>query len=355
MTTHRLVLPSVLALIQGCGGGGGSSNGGGGGGGPGGSTPSAPGAFSANVRFDGATQRFVATWNASQGVERYRVQLKRDNVSDFAPLTGAENLSATILDFSFAAGFTIQWSAAAVRVDACNAVGCTPATDLPLLPHLADALARKQILSVPVDANELRVASSADGNTLVVGASLEDGEDGQQRDKGVVYVFTRTGAVWNEQPTLLRAPNGEGGVTSQVPGDLFGFAVALAADGETLAVGAPLEDGSLTSTVENENDLTPSTSSCVTDRRTHCRPTSRPCRARSIRSARAIISALHSLLQRTARRWWLARHWLRSSRNPISTTVPRTCSRAVVLHGRNAPCLVDPIPMTMPTTTLVGR
>jgi hypothetical protein len=257
MTTHRLVLPSVLALIQGCGGGGGSSNGGGGGGGPGGSTPSAPGAFSANVRFDGATQRFVATWNASQGVERYRVQLKRDNVSDFAPLTGAENLSATILDFSFAAGFTIQWSAAAVRVDACNAVGCTPATDLPLLPHLADALARKQILSVPVDANELRVASSADGNTLVVGASLEDGEDGQQRDKGVVYVFTRTGAVWNEQPTLLRAPNGEGGVTSQVPGDLFGFAVALAADGETLAVGAPLEDGSLTSTVENENDLTP--------------------------------------------------------------------------------------------------
>ncbi len=256
MTTHRLVLLSVLALIQGCGGGGGSSNGGGGGG-PGGSTPSAPGAFSANVRFDGPTQRFVATWNASQRAERYRVQLKRDNVADFAPLTGAENLSATILDFTFAVGFTIQWSAAAVRVEACNAVGCTPATDLPLLPHLADALARKQILDVPVDANELRVASSADGNTLVIGASLEDGEDGQQRDKGVVYVFTRAGAVWNEQPTLLRAPNGEGGVTPQVPGDLFGFAVALSADGETLAVGAPLEDGSLTSTVENENDLTP--------------------------------------------------------------------------------------------------
>jgi hypothetical protein len=254
--THRLVLLSVLALLQGCGGGGGSSNGGGGGG-PGGNTPTAPGAFSANVRFDGPTQRFVATWNVSQGAERYRVQLKRNNVIDFAPLTGAENLSATILDFTFAVGFTIQWSAAAVRVEACNAVGCTVATDIPLLPHLADASARKQILNVPVDANELRVASSADGNTLVIGASLEDGDDGQQRDKGVVYVFTRTGAVWNEQPTLLRAPNGEGGVTPQVPGDLFGLAVALSADGGTLAVGAPLEDGSLTSTVENENDSTP--------------------------------------------------------------------------------------------------
>ena len=130
-------------------------SGGGGGGGPGGSTPTAPGAFSASVRFDGATQRFVATWNVSQGAERYRVQLKRDNVTDFAPLTGAENLSATILDFSFAVGFTIQWSAAALRVEACNAVGCTPATDLPLLPHLAEALASKQILNVPADANEL--------------------------------------------------------------------------------------------------------------------------------------------------------------------------------------------------------
>ena len=258
MTTHRLVLLSVLALIQGCGGGGGGgSSNGGGGGGPGGSTPTAPGAFSANVRFDGATQRFVATWNVSQGVERYRVQLKRDNVTDFAPLTGAENLSATILDFTFAVGFTIQWSAAAVRVEACNAVGCTPATDLPLLPHLAEALASKQVLNVPADANELDVAASADGNTLVIGAPLENGEDGLQRNKGVVYVFTRTGTAWNEQPTLLRAPNGEGGVTPQVPGDLFGFAVALSADGGTLAVGAPLEDGSLTSTVENENDLTP--------------------------------------------------------------------------------------------------
>jgi len=259
MTTRRLLLLSIFTLLQGCGGGGG---GGGGSTGPGPTpaptpTPTAPGSFSASLRFDPATQRFVATWNAAQGAARYRMQLKRDNVTDFAALAGAENLSPTILDFSFAVGFTIQWTAAAVRVEACNAVGCTPATQLPLLPHLAEALASKQILNVPADANELEVAVSADGNTLVVGAPLEDGEDGLQHDKGVVYVFTRTGTAWNEQPALLRAPNGEGGGTPQAPGDLFGLAVALSADGGTLAVGAPLEDGSLTSTVENENDSTP--------------------------------------------------------------------------------------------------
>jgi trimeric autotransporter adhesin len=261
MTSLRLVLLSIFVLVQGCGGGGGGSGGGDGdGGGGGGGTapaPTAPGSFSASVRFDGATQRFVASWNASQGAARYRVQLKRDNVTDFAPLTGAENLSATILDFTFGVGFTVQWSAAAVRVEACNEVGCTPAADLPLLPHLAEALARKQILDVLSDANGLRIASSADGNTLVVGAPLEDGEDGQQRDKGVVYVFTRTGTTWNEQPMVLRAPNGEGGATSQLAGDHFGRVVALSADGATLAVGAPLEDGSRTSTVDNENDDAP--------------------------------------------------------------------------------------------------
>jgi hypothetical protein len=209
------------------------------------------------VRFDAATQRFIATWNAAAGVERYRVRLKRDSEAEFVSLQGAENLSATILDFNFAVGFTIQWSAAALRVEACNSIGCTAAADLALLPHLGEALARKQILNVPADANEIRVAVSADGNTLAVGAPFDNADNGQERDKGVVYVFSRTGLNWTEQPTLLRAPNGEGGATPQVTGDRFGFAVALSADGATLVVGAPLEDGSRTSTVQNENDDAP--------------------------------------------------------------------------------------------------
>jgi hypothetical protein len=217
----------------------------------------APGAFSANLQFDAATQRFSATWNASTGVERYRVQLKRDSASEFAPLTGAENLSAMTLDFAFAVGFTVQWSAAALRVEACNSVGCTAAADLPLLPHLGEALARKQVLNLPADANEVRVAISADGNTLAVGAPFEDGDNGQEHDRGVVYVFTRTGLSWTEQPMLLRAPNGEGSATPQVMGDWFGLSLALSADGATLVIGAPLEDGSRTSTVQNENDDAP--------------------------------------------------------------------------------------------------
>lgn len=88
------------------------------------------------------------------------------------------------------------------------------------------------------------VAFSADANTLVVGALLEDsgatGIDGDQAansaaDSGAVYVFRRSSGTWRQQ-AYVKASNAEGG-------DLFGWSVALAADGQVLAVGAPFEDG----------------------------------------------------------------------------------------------------------------
>src|SRR5262249_12475652 len=55
---------------------------------------------------------------------------------------------------------------------------------------------------------------------------------------GAVYVFTRSGSLWNLQ-AYIKASNTEAG-------DSFGASVALAADGSILAVGAPLEDSSAT-------------------------------------------------------------------------------------------------------------
>jgi FG-GAP repeat len=86
------------------------------------------------------------------------------------------------------------------------------------------------------------VALSADGSTLAVGAYAEDsaatGIDGNQNnspsaDAGAVYVFTRSGETWRQQ-AYVKASNTSGG-------DLFGYSLALSADGATLAVGAPHE------------------------------------------------------------------------------------------------------------------
>jgi len=91
------------------------------------------------------------------------------------------------------------------------------------------------------------VSLSGDGNTLAVGAPLEDGSartvggasDDLALDAGAVYVFNRSVAgAWSQHSYVKPSSND--------PGDQFGFSVALSSDGNTLAVGAYLEDGSAT-------------------------------------------------------------------------------------------------------------
>jgi len=78
------------------------------------------------------------------------------------------------------------------------------------------------------------------GDTIVVGANEEDSSaDGGQSDNsapfaGAAYVFTRVGSAWSQQ-ALLKASNAE-------TDDQFGFAVATS--GDTIVVGAVLEDSS---------------------------------------------------------------------------------------------------------------
>jgi hypothetical protein len=85
------------------------------------------------------------------------------------------------------------------------------------------------------------VALSRDGATLAVGATQEasgsTGIDGAQEDNskpysGAVYVFICSGGAWSQQ-SYIKAAVIVGGQSR------FGSQVALSADGNTLAVGAP--------------------------------------------------------------------------------------------------------------------
>ena len=89
------------------------------------------------------------------------------------------------------------------------------------------------------------IGLSADGNTLAVGAISEDsgakGINGDQADNskqssGAVYIFTRAAGSWTQQ-AYIKASNTD-------PNDLFGYAVGLSADGNTLAASAYDEDSS---------------------------------------------------------------------------------------------------------------
>jgi hypothetical protein len=88
-----------------------------------------------------------------------------------------------------------------------------------------------------------RVALSADGATLAVGARGEDSNamgmdgdqaDGSAQDAGAVYVFRRDPNGWMQQ-AYVKSSN-----TSA--GDSFGSSVVLSADGDMLFIGAVMED-----------------------------------------------------------------------------------------------------------------
>ncbi len=90
------------------------------------------------------------------------------------------------------------------------------------------------------------LALSGDGNTLAVGAPLEDTTAGV--DAGAAYVYHRAGNVWSFASRVL-APNADAG-------DQFGSSLALASDGSTLVVSAPTEDGGSTGINGNQADNT---------------------------------------------------------------------------------------------------
>jgi tartrate dehydratase beta subunit/fumarate hydratase class I family protein len=87
-----------------------------------------------------------------------------------------------------------------------------------------------------------RLNISGDGNTLAVGAQLENGAskgiNGNQadlsaEDSGAIYLFTRSGTTWT-QKAYVKASNAEAY-------DEFGSAMALSRDGQLMAVGARSE------------------------------------------------------------------------------------------------------------------
>jgi len=100
------------------------------------------------------------------------------------------------------------------------------------------------------------VALSADGNSMAVGAIHEDsnatGVNGSQDNNsvgnsGAAYVFYFDGVDWAQQAYVKASNSGVG--------DEFGYALALSADGSTLAVGSSLESSIATGVGGDQNDI----------------------------------------------------------------------------------------------------
>ncbi len=82
------------------------------------------------------------------------------------------------------------------------------------------------------------ISVSIDGDTIVVGASEEDGNPSQYLAYGAAYVFEKGASGWSEAAKLTASDGANN--------DFFGLSVSI--DGPTIAVGAQGNDGADTNT-----------------------------------------------------------------------------------------------------------
>ena len=207
------------------------------------------------VLVEGDIKQLVFSWGAVDDADYYRLMENPDGHSGFTQI-GDNILAGTLTASRDIAAHLFDWVEAQYIVEACNVTGCTDSNVVTVTDVMLDTIGYFKASNT--DAGDYfgdAVTLSADGNTLAVGAYDEDsaatGIDGDQADNsagaaGAVYLFRYDGSAW-QQKAYIKASNTDAG-------DNFGGSVALGADGNTLAVGAPWEASGTTGIDGNQDD-----------------------------------------------------------------------------------------------------
>jgi hypothetical protein len=211
-----------------------------------GGPPAAPAAPNPHLSY--GIKQLHFSWPVVPGADFYRLLESPDGVSGFTQV-GSDTTATTVThDIALYRRLNARYMVAACGIGPSYQTECTNSAPLSLAANLLPAIGYVKASNTAAgDEFGLALALSADGSTLAVGAHREDSNatgiggdsaDNSATDSGAVYVFTRASGVWSQQ-AYVKASN-------TAAGDEFGLALALSADGSTLAVGAHREDSNAT-------------------------------------------------------------------------------------------------------------
>lgn len=205
-------------------------------------------------------------WDAVADATFYRVLKDADGASGFTQL--GDDLTATETTDNVSVHL-YNWQNARYMIEACNDAGCSASNEAGALQTVLSTIGFiKASNTDPLDWFGWSLALSSDGTTLAVGATQEDslaqGVNGNESNNenfapGAVYIYTLNAGVWSQQ-AYLKASNTEQFFTDDNdeeairPNDRFGYSVSLSDNGNTLAVGALLEDSNATGINGDEED-----------------------------------------------------------------------------------------------------
>lgn len=174
-----------------------------------------------------STKMIRFNWEAALGGTEYRLLENSDGVSGYTQIA---TLEAGTTEYDLEVFLPDRINASYI-LQACNNVGCSDSHTEFVTGTLAEAVG--YIKASNTGANDefgRSIAISADGDTLAVGAPFENSS---ATHSGAVYIFARTDGIWTQEAYVKASNAGHS--------DWFGWNIALASDGNTLAVGAPTE------------------------------------------------------------------------------------------------------------------
>ncbi len=171
-------------------------------------------------------KRLQFSWTASAAMDAYRLQRRVGTGAwtDDGPALAANATSLT----REVAVHLMDWRDTRYRVAACNAGGCTGSSDVGVFSQM---LAATVSLPAPIRPVQFGNSAAVSASPMYANALSPDGSTiAAPTGSDSVRIFVRGPSGWVEQAVLTG--------TDTVAGDSFGSAVALSADGNTLAVGA---------------------------------------------------------------------------------------------------------------------
>jgi len=185
-------------------------------------------------------KELIFRWNEVEGASHYRLQENDGTNTGYHPVSG----ELTSTSFRQEIRFREQgWLKTRYLLEACNSFGCTSSKEISVGEQIHPAIGQLESPSPDLsDYFGITIALSADGTILAVGSpgedsAAKDGKDNSLKESGAVYIFQydKEQGRWNFHSHLKAAPVTESG--------RFGSTLAMSSDGNTLAVGAPLEAG----------------------------------------------------------------------------------------------------------------
>lgn len=219
-----------------------------------------------------APKQLVFDWTTVPDATLYRLMMDPTGTSGFSQI-GADIALGETMHFFPIAAHLLDWENARFLLQACNSGGCTDSNVVSVETLMLGAIGffkasntegSQQRSPDGGDQFGWAVALSGDGQTLAVTAYDEDSNatflngdqsDNSETDAGAVYVFSADQTGWIQQ-AYMKAPNTDNS-------DRFGSALALSADGNTLAVGATGEGSNAVGVNGDQSNNDASTSGAV--------------------------------------------------------------------------------------------